>query len=82
LFKGEKMNLEDLEEALEELFPSGFHTTKDSRGQIIIMTGLCEEDDGELVELLSAEDEEDDDFDSDFSSMDDEDFVDESDDDH
>ena len=55
------MNLDDLEEALEDVLPSGFHIERDNHGQIIIMTGLRQDEDGELVDYVRDEDEEDDD---------------------
>jgi hypothetical protein len=51
------MTLEDLEEALEELFPNGFEIDTDSEGQIIIYTNLMEDEDGELVEFEEPDDE-------------------------
>ena len=55
------MTLEELEEALEELFPRGFQIETDSSGQIIIYTGLME-DDEELV-FIKEDDEDELDFD-------------------
>jgi hypothetical protein len=69
------MTLEDLEEALEELFPNGFELTTDDDGQIVILTGLMQDEDGELVEFESDDDEEEEeeeDFDSDEDEEDDE----------
>jgi hypothetical protein len=69
------MNIEELEEALEELFPErNWSIETDSHGQIVIYTGLKEEEDGELVLFDS---EEDDDFDPDTESLEDEDIDDE-----
>ena len=51
------MTLEDLEEALEELFPNGFEIDTDSEGQVIIYTNLMEDEDGELVEFEEPDDE-------------------------
>lgn len=68
------MNIEDLEEALEELFPErNFSIETDNHGQIIIHTGLKQEDDGELVPFDLEEDE---DFDPDTESLEDEDIDD------
>lgn len=53
------MNKEEFEEALMELCPA-FELRKDRKGQIVIHTGLVEDDFGELVSL---DDEEDDDVD-------------------
>jgi hypothetical protein len=52
------MNLIDLEEALEDLLPSGFSIETDRRGQIIIFTALKEDEDGsDLIEFDSDADE-------------------------
>jgi hypothetical protein len=51
------MNLEDLEEALEDLFPNGFEISTDDEGQIVIYTGLMEDEDGDLVEFESSDDD-------------------------
>lgn len=65
------MNLEDLEEALEEIFPNGFEIDTDEDGQIVICTGLMQDEDGDLVEF---DPDEDDDVDfEDLDSPDDED---------
>jgi hypothetical protein len=64
------MNLEELEEALEEIFPNGFQIETDNHGQIIIYTGLSQDEDGELVDF--EEDEEDPDLDPDFEPLEDE----------
>ncbi len=69
------MTYEELEEALQDILGNGFQIDKDNHGQIIIYTGLCEEDDGELVEFES--DDEDEDFDPEFEPLDDEDEDDE-----
>jgi hypothetical protein len=53
-------NMEDLEEALIDLFGDGFQVDVDNEGQIIIYTGLKETDDGELEEFISDEDLEED----------------------
>lgn len=65
------MNLEELEEALSEILPTGFTIETDKHGQIIICTGLCQEEDGELVDF--EDDEEDPDFDDEFEQLEDED---------
>lgn len=64
------MNIEELEEALEEFLPAGFQIETDKHGQIIILTGLRQDDDGELVDV---DDDEDVDFDPDFEQLEDED---------
>lgn len=65
------MTIEELEEALEEVFPSGFSIDTDSHGQLVIFTGLKEDEEGELIEM--KEDELDEDADSDFEPLEDED---------
>lgn len=69
------MNIEDLEEALEDILPTGFRLEADKHGQLVIFTGLRQDDDGELVEFESEEDEEDEedpDVDPDFEPLEDE----------
>jgi RNA polymerase primary sigma factor len=66
------MTLEDLEEALEELLPNGFEIDVDNNGQLIIYTGLTQDDDGDLVEY-EGDDEDLDDEDLDDEDLDDED---------
>jgi len=62
------MNIEDLEEALAEILPPGFHFGTDKKGQIIVYTQLSHgEDDDELVAFDSDDDEAD--FDSDFEPL-------------
>ena len=51
------MTLEDLEEALEDVFPNGFQLTTDDDGQIVILTGLMQDDEGELVEYESDDED-------------------------
>lgn len=63
------MDIEELEEALSEILPVGFQIETNKKGQIIILSGLKSTDDGDLVSILS-EDEDDDVFDSDFESLD------------
>jgi hypothetical protein len=67
------MNIEELEEALEEILPAGFQIETDNHGQLIIYTGLSQDDDGELVDFEGEEDEEDPDFDPDFEPIEEED---------
>lgn len=45
------MDLDDLENALEELFPAGFELLTDKNGQLVVYTGLAQGDDGELIEM-------------------------------
>lgn len=68
------MNIEELEEELDTLFPGGFSIETDSHGQIVIYTGLMEDEDGEL---LPIDNEESDDFDPDTDQLEDEDIDDE-----
>lgn len=74
------MTLEELEEALEEIFPNGFEIDVDDNGQLVIYTGLSQNDDGELVEFNSEEYEDDDEEledDEDMESLDEDDEDDE-----
>lgn len=65
------MNLDDLEEELENLLSSNFRIELDSHGQVVIFTGLEQDEDGELVEHHRDEDdEEDEDEDSDYDDSD------------
>jgi hypothetical protein len=54
------MNLEELHDALEEVFPDGFHLETDEDGQLIVHTRLCEDDDGELMAFESDDDDDED----------------------
>jgi hypothetical protein len=63
------MNIDELEEALAEVLPFVFKIDTDVNGQVIILTGHSQDEDGDLVELENEddeEDEEDDDIDPDF----------------
>ncbi len=68
------MNLEELQESLEDVLEAGgFSIETDAQGQIVIMTGLREDDDGELIAFESEEDEEEDlEVDPDFEPLPDE----------
>lgn len=66
------MNIDDLEEALSDILPAGFQIETNSRGQVVIYTGLRQDDDGELVEIEEDVDE-DPDFDPDFEPLEEED---------
>lgn len=68
------MNIEELEEALDDLFPGGFVIDTDSHGEIIVRTGLKQDDDGELSPLEVEEDE---DYDPDHDPLEDDDADDE-----
>jgi hypothetical protein len=63
------MDIEELEESLSEILPVGFQIETNKKGQIVIFTGLKQSEDGELISLLSEEEDEDA-FDSDFESLD------------
>lgn len=45
------MNLEDLEELLSDFLPGGFQVETNKKGQLVIYTGLRQDDDGELVDI-------------------------------
>lgn len=64
------MDRETLEESLDELFPGGYVIEIDEQGQLIIHTGLQEDEDENLIPLLLEEDEE---IDSDFEPLADDD---------
>jgi hypothetical protein len=49
------MNFEELEEALDDLLPPGFSIETDKYGQIIILTNLRQDEDGELYTILDDE---------------------------
>lgn len=68
------MNIEDLEEALDELLPGGFSIETNSKGEVIIYTGLQQDEDGELTPMDIEEDE---DFDPDTDPLEEEDIDDE-----
>ncbi len=70
------MNIEELEEALEDILPPGFRIETNDHGQLIIFTGLAQDDDGDLVDFESDE-EEDLEVDPDFEPLEDEDEDDE-----
>jgi hypothetical protein len=67
------MTLEDLEEALEDVFPNGFQLTTDDDGQIVILTGLMQDEDGDLVEYESDDEEDEEDEEEDEEEDDDDD---------
>lgn len=78
------MNLEELQESLEDILPEGFQITLDARGQVIIKTGLVEDESGELhadggadidsdeLDLLNLDEDEDDE--NPLAEMDEDDF--------
>jgi hypothetical protein len=67
------MNIDELEEALAEVLPSRFQIDTDVNGQVIILTGLSQDEDGDLSKFESEDDEEDDDIDPDFEPFADDD---------
>lgn len=67
-------NIEELEEALDDLLPGGFSIETNSRGEVVIYTGLQQDEDGELTPM---DVEEDDDFDPDTDPLEDDDLDDE-----
>lgn len=58
------MNIEELEEALNEILPRGFTIDTDDDGQLIVYTHLVEDEDGELYEYEGDEEEDEEDEDS------------------
>jgi hypothetical protein len=70
------MNLDELEEALEEILPKGFTIDTDDNGEIVIYTGLAHDDDDECL-IKFVKDDEDDDVDPDFEPLEDDDDDDE-----
>ena len=65
------MNMEDLEESLADILQAGFHIETNRHGEVVIYTGLHQDEDGELVEIEEEADE-DPDFDPDFEPLEDE----------
>lgn len=60
------MNIEEFEELLEEAFPNNsFLIETDNNGQLVIYSGLQQDDDGELIEYEDEDDDEDDEEDED-----------------
>lgn len=49
------MDIETLEEALEDLLPSGFSIETNKHGELVIFTNLKSDDDGELIPLEDEE---------------------------
>jgi hypothetical protein len=68
------MNIEDVEEALEELFPGGFQIETAKDGRVVIFLNYRQDEDGELIDI--DEDEIDPDADPDFEPLEDEDMDD------
>lgn len=69
------MDLEDLQEALDEVFGPDEYSIEylEENGEIVIYTGLRENEDGDLISVLDEEDEEDPEADPDFEPLEDED---------
>jgi hypothetical protein len=67
-------NIEELEEALDDLFPGGFSIETNKQGELVIYTGLKQDEDGVLSAIDSEEDE---DFDPDLDPLEDDDADDE-----
>ena len=69
------MTLEDLREALVEVFVNGFEISTDHDGQIIILTGLTEDEDGDLIEFEGdyEDDDDDEEDDEDFEQLEEDD---------
>ena len=65
----------ELEDALEEILPPGFVVETNKRGQVIILTNLRADEDGELFPIV----DEDFDADPDFDPLDEDDEDDEED---
>lgn len=68
------MNIEELEEALDELFPGGFSIETNDQGELLIYTGLQKDEDGELSAIDTEEDEG---YDPDHDPLEDEELDDE-----
>jgi hypothetical protein len=64
------MNFEELEEALDDILPPGYSIETNKHGQIIILSNLRQDEDGELHTF--QDDEVDPDADPDFDPLDDE----------
>jgi hypothetical protein len=68
------MNVIDLEEALDDLLPPGYSVKTNKQGQIVILTNLRRDEDGELFPI--SDDDTDNYFDSDEDHLEDEDVND------
>jgi hypothetical protein len=53
-------SIDELEDSLTDILGDGFVIEQDRNGQLIIFTGLRQDDDGELTEYLDDEDLEED----------------------
>ena len=63
------MTITDLEDSLESIFTRGFKIEIDDEGQLIIHTGLIENEEGELVSIVETEENDDDDDDDEESNI-------------
>lgn len=55
-------SIEELEEALDDILPGGFSIETNSKGEVVIYTGMQQDEDGQLTPMDVEEDE---DFDPD-----------------
>lgn len=59
------MNIIELEDSLESIFTRGVKIEADEEGQIIIRTGLIENEEGELIPIVDNGGDDDRDYDND-----------------
>ncbi len=67
------MDIQDLEEALDEILNSAFKISYAKNGKIVIYTELRANEDGEIVDFDPDEEDEDPDADPDFEPLEDDD---------
>ena len=67
-------SIEELEEALDDILPSGYSIETNSKGEVVIYTGMKQDEDGQLTAMDVEEDE---DFDPDTEPLEEEDIDDE-----
>ena len=67
-------SIEELEEALDDILPGGFSIETKANGEVVIYTGLKQDEDGQLTPMDLEEDEE---FDPDTDPLEEEDIDDE-----
>jgi hypothetical protein len=68
------MTFDELEELISEVLSSNFTITTDKHGQVIIKTGLFQNEDGELIEnddYLDYDSDDEDEDEDDIESLDD-----------
>lgn len=65
--------IEELEEALDDILPVGYSIETNKHGQVVIFTGLKQDEDGQLTTMETEEDE---DFDPDTDPLEEEDIDD------